>query len=424
MARVLISFLGTGTSINQQTKNTGSVNYKEPREYRRANYHINDKNLGEHTFVSLALRKAYNADKAIMIGTVHSMWEEVYRYLRYNTDTNYQPLDDPVYFEIAEHCETSNYQSELYLPHKEEIEKELGKDSHVVLIKYGLTESDINKNINIILSLEKYIHNGDEIIIDITHSFRSLPILITQLLMYLKTISKKDITISHVFYGMLDITNELNGKTPIVDLTSILNINDWIIGAYALQNYANGSKIADLIKNEDKSVSKLLSDFSNAMNLNHIMAIKSQIPRLASIINKQYNSNLPKVIIPETIKKFVETFRNIDKQSLFELKLAEWQAKHHNYTSAYISMIEACVSFICEKNKLNLNDFEDREKAKRIIRGQESGNWKCDSTITEKFPHLNRQRNSLAHSIEAGQSLISMIKELNDGIKTFMKIIN
>lgn len=420
MARILISFLGTGGVITKNN-DTAPEHDKEPRQYRRANYYLNGKCLGGYTFVSLALRKEFNADKAIMIGTVRSMWEEVYLNLKQSSSPDYQPTDDPVYFDIAEHCDRSSHQSELELPHQDEIEKALGQDSHVVLIKYGLNDDEIQENINRILSLEQYIHNGDELIIDITHSFRSLPILITQLLLYLKTISNKKITISHVFYGMLDITKEMGNKTPIVDLASIININDWIIGAYALKNYGNGSKIAELVESEDKSVSNLIRDFSNAMNLNHILAIQSQVQRLSGIKNKTYRSRIPEMIIPSTIEGFVKEFSNITRHSVFELKLAEWQAKHHNYTAAYISLIESIVTYVCELNDLDDSDFDEREHAKDIIRGKCSG--KCDQVVSQNFWKYNRKRNSLAHSIESTESLISMITDLNDGIKLFKTII-
>jgi len=417
MAKVLISFLGTGGVITND-QNVSPVHDKEPRQYRTTNYYLGDKFLGEYSFVSLALRKEFKADKAIMIGTTRSMWEEVYSSLKIKHDPSYQAINDDIYFDIADYCENSSYQSDLFLPHQDKIEEELGKESHVVLIKYGLDESEIQENINRILSLEQFINNGDELIIDITHSFRSLPILITQLMLYLKTISKKKITISHLFYGMLDITKEMNNRTPIVDLASVININDWIIGAYSLQNYGNGTKISELIKKENKNVSTLISDFSNAMNLNHILAIQSQVQRLAGIKNVKYSSKVYEMILSSTITEFVNSFKDIKKESVFELYLAEWQAKHHNYAAAYISIIESIVSYVCEINDLDSKSEECRNKAKEIIHKNSAY-----INIKKGFISLNENRKKVAHSLEATDSIVAMINELNDGITYFKQII-
>mgnify|MGYP002620113096 FL=1 len=418
MAKVLISFLGTGGVINKKQEESPSTD-REPREYRKANYTINGESIGEYSFVSLALREKYQAKKVLMIGTVRSMWEEVYKSLKQMKDKDYQAINDNIYFDIAEHCEKGNYSSELTLPHQKEIEKELGEDSHIALIKYGLNEQELQENINIILSLDEYIKNGDELIIDITHSFRSLPIMVMQLLIYLKTISSKKINISHIFYGMLDITKEM-GHTPIVDLTSILNINDWIIGAYAFQNYGNGSIISGLMENENKSVASLIEDFSKAMSLNHIQAIKKQVQRLSSIKNTAYSNKIPEMIIPPSIKEFIDTFDKIEKNSLFELKLAEWQSRHHNYAAAYISLIEAIITFVCENNGLDYTNPESRKAAKSIIFDKKKPEY---STIKITFNKLNNNRKKVAHSLESTSSIIKMINELNDGIKFFKGII-
>ena len=68
--KVLISFLGTGPFHKNGSK----------REYNKAHYRLGDDDLGEYPFVASALMRHYNAKKVVLVGTVHSMWEEVYRW--------------------------------------------------------------------------------------------------------------------------------------------------------------------------------------------------------------------------------------------------------------------------------------------------------------------------------------------------------
>ena len=98
MAKVLISFIGTGPLVNKGTLGEE----KSAREYRRASYHLGEENLGEYSFMAAALYETQNIDKVILIGTAHCMWEEVYRYFQ---EKNGGVVDEDVYCEIAEHCE-------------------------------------------------------------------------------------------------------------------------------------------------------------------------------------------------------------------------------------------------------------------------------------------------------------------------------
>ena len=192
--KILISFLGTGT-----------FEKKEARIYKTARYHLGENDLGNYSFVAAALEKYYNIESIFLIGTVHSMWEEVYKWHR---EKKSLPVDEDVYIEIADGCEKANHLSELSIPHQKAIEEALGKDSKIVLIKYGLSENEVRENINIILGTERFLRNGDELIVDVTHSFRSLPFFMMNLLFYLQNVSKKKIYISHIHYGMLEMIKE------------------------------------------------------------------------------------------------------------------------------------------------------------------------------------------------------------------------
>ena len=308
--KVLLSFLGTGP-----------LDSKENRTYRTTEYHLGETNLGKYPFVSSALKKHYQVDTLLLIGTVHSMWEEVYRWFSENSG---KPIDDEVYFRIADDCEKANHLSPLSITDKAAIEKAIGGDSKVILIKYGITESEVMENINIILSLQQYLRTDDELIVDITHSFRSLPIFVMNLLIYLKNVSKQRIKITHIHYGMLEMNREL-GFAPIIDLKSMMDVNDWITGAYAFSEFGNAYKIANLVKEEDQGVSTLLDEFSNLMNLNHLHAIQSISQRLSAIKSKSYKTQLPQLTINPIVGSFIDCFNvTSQKHSLFQLKVARW----------------------------------------------------------------------------------------------------
>lgn len=148
-----------------------------------------------------------------------------------------------------------------------------------------MNEEEINENINIILQLNQLLSTGDELIVDVTHSFRSLPITIMNLLLYLRNVSSKNIKISHIYYGMIEMSKEY-GYAPIVDLKKILKLNDWIVGAMAFKQYGNAYQIAGLIQQEDTDVTNRLKHFSDVMNLNHLYAISQETQSLRALMKR------------------------------------------------------------------------------------------------------------------------------------------
>jgi len=405
MAKILISFIGTG-------RPTDMVKEK-PRIYNLANYHLGEDDLGKHSFISLALHKKLNFDRIILIGTSHSMWEEVYNRFRAYGDADYdEQSPDEAYWDIASTCMNNRHDSPLHIPHKEQIEAALPAGSKVVLIRYGLNEDEIKANTEIILSLASELHRNDEVIVDVTHSFRSLPLTIMQLILFLRTI-QPSINVSHIYYGMLEVINEV-GYAPIVDLRSILDVNDWISGAYAFQEFGSAYKIAELLKAEGENTSDAnrLKGFSDEMNLNHLYAIQSEAQRLSSFANKGFANGMANLVVLPTIKNFVKEFGSIKKHSVFQFHFANWQYQHHNYCAAYLTICEAIVTYACEQKGLDENSKDVRKDVKKIMH-----RW-IPAKMNNAYKNLKDNRNALAHSKASRRNSNKMIvqlgKELNN----------
>lgn len=435
--RILISFLGTGMPKIVED------GIRPMREYRKADYQIEGKVYKGYSFMSAALAKHYAIDKILMVGTVHSMWEELYRWFH---DANHEVKveDDEttynIYQEIGTHCETANHTSELRMPHQQEIEKAMGEGSKVALIKYGINDAEIRENINKILKLQEYLGTNDELIVDITHSFRSLPIFIMNLLIYLQNVSDKKITISHIHYGMNEASNEF-GYSPVVDLRSMMDVQEWITGAYAFSMFGNTYKISKLLKTENKSVAPILRGFSDAMNLNYLYPMQAETQKLSGIKNKEYRTDLPRLIISPIVTQFIEEFKvktEKHRQSYFQLKLADWQYRHKKYGQAYLTSNDALISYVCELNNMPWDDFDCREMAKAALKGRPEGSGiSVTPEMRQWFKRHNNCRNGIAHTtrvisvsyrkgerIETEQTPTQIIKLLETDIKELKEIIN
>ena len=98
-----------------------------------------------------------------------------------------------------------------------------------------------------------------EIVFDPTHSFRSLPIIMTVLLNYLSV--AKGTRLAGCYYGAFeilgragDVENQFpdpqNRKAPIFDLTAFFRLNDWAQGIQAFERYGVAGRLKELASRE------------------------------------------------------------------------------------------------------------------------------------------------------------------------------
>ncbi len=406
MAKILVSFVGTGGLIRKE-KQGGSFLASE-RQYKTTRYHLGEEDLGEFPFVVAALTQYHKVDKVILIGTVRSMWEEVYRYFG---EKKFGTIDDDKYYEIAEHCGNATHESDLTLPHKEEIEKVLGGESKIMLIRYGLNEAEITDNISIVLGLNGLINTGDEIIVDVTHSFRSLPIFMMNLLLYLTNVSSKKPRISHIYYGMLEMANALS-YAPVVDLKKIMELNKWIVGAAAFKNYGNAYQISELLEDVNTSLSTDLKRFSDLLNLNHLDMIEKEVEVLKTKKNMEYNDPLPELTVKPVLNDFLRKFGTVKgNPALFQYKLAKWQFDNMNYALSLISLSEAILTHACMTVGVDWNSQEARDEVKKSIFDV------LPKDLRKCYDHIRKLRNSVAHSLKSGSSPQKIVDELRKGIE-------
>lgn len=399
MSKVLISFLGTSQ--------------KTDRKYRTADYSFKDNGeIISTSFIADAIRKHYKIDKLILIGTVKSMWEEVYEtFCEQDVDSEYS-------LQLYEYCVGANSQTDLYLPNIEKIEKALGEGSKIVLIKYGLDEDEILFNQETILGIERYLEKNDELIVDITHSFRSLPLFLLNTIVYLQNVSLKSVSISHVLYGMLDVSKEMN-YTPVVDLKSLLNTNEWIVGAYSFKEFGNAYKIADLLKKDNKDAYNRLVRFSDAKNLNYFDALEKQVQELQTFRGETTLPSIAKIVVNPIVEDYIKRMTPTDVRYLFQYNLAEWHFQKMNFSSSYLCFVESIISYVCVQSGLNDVKKEDRDEAKNIL--FKDSKFKDIRSIYNK---INPVRKQLAHNVEGTRNISSMKKELESALKKYKGIIN
>jgi len=401
MAKILISSLGTGRL---------EKNHTSSREYSRTTYKFQGSEKEYKTpFVAVALSEYLQVDRLYLVGTSKSMWEEVYNY--FTTNSN-QTLDSDYWSELCDKVTS-------FKPGNDKIdEKDLSKvnqvidgylkylrpsasgGSHCYVIDYGLNEKELWANFDVFMRIGEEFKEGDEIYLDITHAFRSIP-LFNYLMLDLVGILKFNcgIKLKGLFYGMLDVISDL-GYAPIVDLSPLYNITLWSRGAYNFTNFGNGYLLADLIN--DRDISQKIRNISDIVNINYIDEFKKEVDSLNHLLNNSVLSEPVVKYMDPYLQYFINRFKGISTSSQLQFSLAKWYFDNKRYAHGYICLAECIITRILEiyrerDSRISWGEAS-RKKIKNLIYSREFNNIAEYKKVHDEYDDIRLIRNKIAHA--------------------------
>ena len=211
------------------------------------------------------------------------------------------------------------------------------------------------------------LEDNDEVYFDITHAFRSIPMLVMVLINYAKFLKK--ITVMSITYGNWE--NRKDDFSEIIDITSFSSLQDWTSGASDYINYGDAKKIHTLIEQKTiplitensndkflaisiKGFSKTLYDFTQ--NIRTVRGYEiytgNQSLRIKNDINKIREQSVIKPIIPLLEKIEQNNFQ--EQMSLNNIFSVVEYCINHNLVQQGITFFqEGIISFVLEKNCIN-----------------------------------------------------------------------
>ena len=402
----------------------GGGKNKETGTYRVANYKIENKVYEQRSFITSALEEHYSIDKIIFIGTAGSMWDNLYEFYSKKYQKNY---DENYHLDLMAVIDNATMDTDINSLNLTKFNETFKDKILGIVTKYGMNELEIFENFNLIIKLQDELEDGDEVYLDITHSFRSNAFWMFLVMNYLTDVEDKNIKVKAITYGMLEAQKD--GVAPVVDLNAFYKILQWIKGANTLKEYGNSYLIEENIENG--KLSKKLKNFSDALNMNYIASLRQSINSLKKLEDDIDNLEGPaKLIIPKVIKDFMDRFASEDKDYLFQAKLAKWHFEQKRYAMAYINVNEAIIGFVMDTLEFPLltgDRKRDENKLAKdwlnmIISRHESNktypSFKIDKDNIDLyeyikiFEHSRRVRNEIAHSIGGKDSAFNDIDSL------------
>jgi len=397
MAKILISSLGTGL--------------RKEGEYQKAKYTIADK-VYNTAFIADALTKHLKIDKLFLVGTSKSIWDAAYEAFG-GDEEDYQ-------LELIEKKESQAITEEVLIKFDEQISKYLGvKGSKATLISYGIDDDELWGIFEKYLEIAEHIEDGDELYLDITHSFRSLAMMSLVMTQFASSISDKKFTLKGVYYGMLEYQSETEEKVaPIVNLNILFELQEWIKAIDAIKKYSDFDPLVEIMEKEgmDDKVYKSFLQLNNAIDMGNMAAIQTFVQSASKKIRAIGDSDNKVIrLLGNEIMALVDEL-NHEKISDFQYALAKWFCNNKNYAMSYMALAEAIITKACEIKGYDIKSKEGRDAGKDYMKIT-----KYDDYFSPKYPNgISQIRNNIAHQLDnRGAGATEDVKRLKKFIEEF-----
>lgn len=286
------------------------------------------------------------------------------------------------------------------------------------------------------------IQEGDEIYFDITHSFRSIPLVALIVLNYARLIKKA--TIGKVVYGFfeqlgspqeVDKLAPEERLAPLVDVTNMVTLLDWTNGVASFMRSGDTSFIqqltekqaADILsatrgKDEEaremRNLSKRLHAFSQSLATCRGKGMHESIPRLKESLRQvrrldEIEKFKPLGGLLDAIQGTISAFTG--RSAIMDTVVAaKWCADHGLIQQGYTLIEENVYTAVCQAK-----GFDDQDRSRReLVAG-------CLNLMLQKVDQKRwklRGEISNERQLEEMQSVIAFLEPYREKLRRFLQL--
>jgi CRISPR-associated protein, TM1812 family len=301
------------------------------------------------------------------------------------------------------------------------------------------------------------IPENAKLVIDITHGFRSQPIIALAIALYLQT--AKSIKVEKIIYGAFEGRSNDN-IAPVLDLTPFLEIVNWASATEQFLKYGDAAGL----KNQLRATQGKTYAPDSPFRALHLNAVGDKLEKLTDALSlvrpkevllnaKELNEELKKAqpdfqniiaakpfsfLLDKVVNRFSSFSQtaNLFSESGFQAQaqMIEFYLQTEQYQQAILLGREAIVSKVCIQHNFSAIDKDERMKAEDLLcqwseplsRGQpvakEHSKYRELAMLWNKTIHI---RNDIAHAgmneeAAEAKSLIHRIKTTCGEIQKFI----
>ena len=361
----------------------GNVPAHSGGQYKQTTYELGQQPFTSR-FLGTGIAKVLKADRIRILGTAGSMWDVLAEELG-------ATQDEDTWIALSDAVRADQVTPELL--RSVELQLNQAQSDHrfeLRLIPYGYEESN---QVEIMRALSEGLDQGDnEVTLDITHGFRHLPMLGLLGMLYVRSIGHA--SLRNIYYGAFTFGQTV---TPVVDLSGLLHIQDWVRSLDQFDKDGDYSVFADLLKREGMP-GNLLAEAAFLERIGNLSMAKNKLNTFWKS-DVQPQSPASQMFLP-VLRARLDWRRSVNR-SEWERKLAVEFLSRKDYLRATIFAYEYKISQQVELIGGDVNNYEnDRTLAeKTILDASKENRWPFASE--QNFYSLKTLRNQLAHGVRA-----------------------
>ncbi|AZT89261.1 TIGR02221 family CRISPR-associated protein [Caldicellulosiruptor changbaiensis] len=426
-SNILISVIGKGRLKKDQTVGYEQTEYVfNPDKKKNKRY-----TASKTAFFGIALYEylrnveSINIDKFIIIGTNKSAWSELYQILPHDVQSSEG---------ITEMCLKVYEEEKKGISEQTLLEWQNTLTKYVPSLKFHKIEPvELGKGIDILLKeLDK--DGAHNVIFDMTHAFRNIPIVFSYGIMLLKYLRK--INNIRIFYGAHDMKeyfSELGGEqSPVIEISFIDKLVKMI---EAMATFENSGYFVPIL-NQLGFGNKEKTYFRLEMNRQPRREIEEIIKGLEDKLNTAEHA-YEREIVEIMYREFCEMNR---QEKLFQrmYKRSQFFYERKQYLKALILLYEATIVLFADVYNIKDNmNYDAREEARDKLRNEiknvgsdaNSNRLIKDQEEAEILKELEYVRNAAVHgsSSRSNQNYLEDIDSFkilfNSALKVFEKLL-
>jgi len=339
--------------------------------------------------------------------------------------------------------------SEAQQMHSVELSSKIKFES--VLIPAGKSIDEIWEMFSLI---SESIPENSELIIDVTHGFRSQPMLALSIAIFLRVV--KNVIIKKIIYGAYEAKDE-NDMAPIFDLTSVINLIDWSYATDLFIKHGNSNLLSKLLANLHnqirienqqftnlKSFGSLLEKLTESLSLIRPQEVSKHGKELPEKLNK-INDDILHIEQVKPLHYLLEKIPNsfsslvIEDENVFSdagFKMQTEMIKYYLETQQFVQAItlsrEFIVSLVCKNLGLKFTKRDDRTAAEDRLNEWTSFHSKgfkleeYPSKLADLWGKIRDARNDINHAgmRDSTASASKLKKCIIDYCNTTIELLN
>jgi CRISPR-associated DxTHG motif protein len=295
----------------------------------------------------------------------------------------------------------------------------------ISLMQYGVTNEEMIWNLNKLLTKAQNLVDGDEIYFDITHSFRSLPIYELLVINLSKATMGKNIRIAAVSYGMFEASSVFNKRAPIVDLSLLVNMMDWMKAVEEYNRYGTAHLLVDLLESNSfglplshtlkTKVTHALKQLGEVITANEWQNFKTLISECRNITNNEdFNHNAARYVVGGIFEDFSKTYGDIiHNDVLLYTEFAKQHFQKKRYMTCAVMLEECMLNFFASLVEINRSSNKWKWTQEERFRDKLANVTSNNASVKELFvcyKRIHSIRNHIAH----GNALSDKVRSLPD----------